>query len=491
MTEREFDNHFNHMFRDEEENFEEKDHVWDSVITRLDNDKTVAAPQSAVSWRRWALPLLLLLTNLGWLSVWKSTQNDVERLNTMIYSLKNQKPEWAKADLGANTNQQTTATRDTIFKTVIVTKYIHHFDTVIQIYHESKAKNAYFDDKQNAKNNINTIEKHHKSEVDLGNKNENLGTANDLPANFKNGSVENTSNIANKNTTNELQNTNENTSNIANNNAKNELQNTNENTDNIANNNAKNEIIDKREKIVDLLQPIPLLPYKKLVSKPLKIAMRRAEIDFFASPTRKPAFSLRQTLKPTGYSLSLKKGWLDLLQENINTSDGTVTGVEGDIQFNNHWSLVLGVHNANMHYFSDSKDSLFGLPKINPPAADYTLKEVETRNEVIQIQTGLKYYFRTDKKIKPYVSGIYALQATTSLEGRYEFRNDKDEKIIIYQEPEKQINSSHYIGVSIGTRYDFHKKWSANINGNYQFALKNSGILPNVVSAQVGLMYRF
>ncbi|MEY4902679.1 MAG: hypothetical protein RLZZ292_494 [Bacteroidota bacterium] len=442
MNHQEFDHHINRMFQEEEEQFEVNDQVWESVATRLDANEKSARKTVAIGWQRWALPLaaaVLLLLNGAWYAAWKTTQNEVNGLKALVCDLQNTDNQFY---INKNNNlykKETSIKTDTIYKTIIVTKYIY------------------------------TIEKkQNETATTSGNSSTNTSVTIDL--NTKITSNTNSAIPINHNLEEETSNTADNTQVIP----------TKEQATN-----------DTKKTLLSNLDFLPNLSLKPLIikNKTLQIPAQDEQMMLAAAP--KQAFSLRRAMTPNSYATEVVGGFIAPVRKTIISSNGGQYGISGEAMMNSRWSILGSATKAEIHYILAPTDTLFGVPKLHVPASDYTLKSLEATNTLLQFNLGLKHFFYTNKRISTYLSMVYTIQSASNLEAQYEFVSAKNPSIFLSKEADEKQNRSQYLTFGMGLNYNFYKKWSVKIGGNYQYALRNKVDLPNLASAQLGLRYQF
>lgn len=179
----------------------------------------------------------------------------------------------------------------------------------------------------------------------------------------------------------------------------------------------------------------PLHVLKKDEADELTITTRREPF----SPGSVPVFSARpfipvrpfgsvllHAIKPKYLKVGAVAAWLNPLNSALIHEIGFETGVQANVGFSRHWSVVLEYTLGQLHYESNDPNAILGAPAFPPlpsPAHHYEHLDLQ-RQPLRQFGMGLRYTFLQPGKARPYFGLQWGGQTVMPYQVEYEIRHE-------------------------------------------------------------------
>lgn len=221
------------------------------------------------------------------------------------------------------------------------------------------------------------------------------------------------------------------------------------------------------------LDEIPLLTLEDIASMN-KMRFGFDDLAMYTSNTPLPT-KLKKSRKyinplayfvPTGGQIGLKIGNIGLLNVPNGSSRNLLLGMSGELQFSKNLRLIGGLEKIGVSYVVTNSSFFGDYPTIHPDDPNDQLHEIYVDLDYLQVPIGLKYIFRTDKKMRPYMSMSLVARQAKRQHLTYEY-------ISMFQEyyVARTFKSSPFTQqawrAGVGFEYDLGKGFNLNVEGMY------------------------
>jgi hypothetical protein len=248
--------------------------------------------------------------------------------------------------------------------------------------------------------------------------------------------------------------------------------------------------------IVSYWEQLPYLP-----NLPLKgvVHADQKEADFPVGhiflEQKKASFFERvgQVFEPVGFDLGGSVGYAGLFQDGVNNDHGFSAGLNGQIRFSDKLQMWLDVSFYQLQYVTNRMDSLLGVPVVASPSDNFLFNKATVPQNSIQYSIGMQYTFVNRSRWQPYFGVGYGAASLLPYEVQYEFWNSVNEvELTIDQLVEQRDLITDLLLFKGGINYEFAKKYSLLLEGNYRYSLHNKGMrAPNIWGVKTGILYHF
>ncbi|MCC6723334.1 MAG: hypothetical protein IT258_02400 [Saprospiraceae bacterium] len=200
-------------------------------------------------------------------------------------------------------------------------------------------------------------------------------------------------------------------------------------------------------------------------------------------------------LIPQSFTLGIGAGGLNPVSKSLASTEGMSASVSAEIGFSKQLAMNLEGSLGRLKFRGYVEDPSLGLPGLVPPGDDYDLKYFETHDDskqVLQLGIGMRWYFRPDRKLNPWLGAGWTAQWNPSYELELEYTHlstgmETSDELVV---PALQKPLS-YAGFNLGLRYRFAEKWQLKLGGYYDFKASKQQGIPRWWGWQIGVAHRF
>jgi Outer membrane protein beta-barrel domain len=201
-------------------------------------------------------------------------------------------------------------------------------------------------------------------------------------------------------------------------------------------------------------------------------------------------------LKPmrlSAYEVGATSGWATIGGDNISNQGGYSLGVKAGVGLGNHFKIVGETQYIGLGFETNRLNDRLNIPPINPPTTNDVFRNVRVEQPYIHYSLGLHYAFSI-KRFKPYV-GVSAL-GQSKLEEKFNYRfinNLTREDITIKTSRHDGAFQMSYLRTHLGVSYPILEKWSAQLEGTYDFKINDNKSKQDnsILQLKGGILYRF
>lgn len=135
---------------------------------------------------------------------------------------------------------------------------------------------------------------------------------------------------------------------------------------------------------------------------------------------------LLNALKPKYLKVGAIAGWLNPLNHALRHEIGFETGIQANVGFSRHWSLVLEYTFGQLHYESNDPNAILGSPEFPQlPSAAHHFEHLDLQRQPLrQFGMGLRYTFLQPGKARPYIGLQWGGQTVMPYRVEYEIRHE-------------------------------------------------------------------
>ncbi|MCK6691582.1 MAG: hypothetical protein L6Q97_05710 [Thermoanaerobaculia bacterium] len=135
---------------------------------------------------------------------------------------------------------------------------------------------------------------------------------------------------------------------------------------------------------------------------------------------------LLHAIKPKYLKIGAIAGWLQPLSPSLIHEIGFEAGVQANIGFSRHWSIVLEYTFGQLHYESNDPNAILGAPALPPlPSPAHHFEHLDLQRQPLrQFGMGLRYTFLQPGKVRPYIGLQWGGQTVMPYRVEYEIRHE-------------------------------------------------------------------
>ena len=194
--------------------------------------------------------------------------------------------------------------------------------------------------------------------------------------------------------------------------------------------------------------------------------------------------------QPISYALGPKIGFgkheLGLGENEI----GFSLGLTALVNFANQLSLTGSIEWLQLHSKIEREEDLGDLPLVAPNSPDDRFSSLDVERKAFNLPIGLQYHFWPRKKIRPFLGAGIVINRSYRDSYKYEFETPDENEYYLELNFEQNNTSANTVFVQSGLLTDVGKKWSLQLEGNYQFRWKTADPY-NFLSFRTALFYNF
>ena len=217
------------------------------------------------------------------------------------------------------------------------------------------------------------------------------------------------------------------------------------------------------------------------------------KVSLTAKKHRKTFYDHLSTARPKGYQVGISSGMAYPFGRGVDFKSGYSIGGHGALEFSPNLRLWVEAAYFKTLFLTNRMGADLGVPPEAPPSNDYVFLQAEVPQPFVQYTAGMQYLFRSKHRLKPYVGlGLGAISLLT-YDVVYEFKNSTLGVEWNLDVPIHQKGLiSNFLVLPVGLEYGFSKHWNAQIQANYRYNWKETGMRsPDMFGIQGGLNYRF
>ena len=217
---------------------------------------------------------------------------------------------------------------------------------------------------------------------------------------------------------------------------------------------------------------LPIQPfYLKLPPRHFKIP----EKELAVVPQKQTRVLHLPILLPRKFRFGLDGGLVIPVATQWSGNNGFSIGLISELAFSDQLALSIGANYSGVSFNGKVYEERLGLPPLISPGDDYILKHFETEEglkPIYQINTGLRYWLRSTRRMSPYLGLGYAAQWHPEFELKLEYYDpvlDKETELTL-EVPSlgKPISMLEFNG---GVRIRLLSKLALQTGATYQFKL--------------------
>lgn len=240
----------------------------------------------------------------------------------------------------------------------------------------------------------------------------------------------------------------------------------------------------------DLLPIQPVL----LTLPPRKF--RIPEKEMVVVPQKQARTPNQLILLPRKFRLGLEGGLTVPVAPQLSGNSGFLIGLTGEFAFSEQLALTIGGTYSGISFYGEHYEEGIGLPPLISPGDDYILKHFETEEglkPIYQVNTGLRYWLRSSRRLSPYLGLGYAAQWHPEFELKLEYYDPvlNAEKEVSLEVPSlgKPISLLELNG---GVRYRLLSKLALQAGAAYHFKIDaNQSGIPQFWGIKSAVLYSF
>lgn len=248
--------------------------------------------------------------------------------------------------------------------------------------------------------------------------------------------------------------------------------------------------------ITRAISTLGILPAKTSFLKIPERQIKLPENDLVFVPLKKSHAPRQALLIPKKIRLGAGAGLVLPSAPDLYNSIGFSTSIHAELAFSEQLALTLEGGYAGAPFTGKVYNENLGLPPLNSPGDDYVLRHFETEEgykPILQLSTGLRYWFHSTHKLSPYLGFAYAAQWHPAFELKLEYTNSMNGT-------EKEVNkeiASRSTAVSLldihaGLRYRFLRQLYWQSGASYQFKIDpNQPGIPRFGGLKTAILYEF
>lgn len=244
--------------------------------------------------------------------------------------------------------------------------------------------------------------------------------------------------------------------------------------------------------------PPDIQPFEVLPSRSTLLDIPQHRLHF--SPLN-PAPKAKRTprpnpLTPKAFRLGAGGGFLAPVSNYLSQKSGYSTFLTGEVVFSDQLALTLDAAYAGIDFKGTVYDESLGIPAFPSPGDDYQLLHFETEEglkPLLQLTTGMRYWFGARHRLSPYLGLGYGLQWHPGFELQAEFVNE-----ITGKEKEKSVDVPFtskpvsLLSFNAGVRYRFFSHWYWQTGAVYDFKTDpNQQSIPAFWGLRTSVLYGF
>lgn len=213
-------------------------------------------------------------------------------------------------------------------------------------------------------------------------------------------------------------------------------------------------------------------------------------------PLKKSHTPRQPLLIPRKFRLGAGGGFILPSGSNLSNNTGFANVLNAELSFTDKLALTLEGAYMGISFNGKVYDERLGLPPQNSPGDDYVFKHFETDEgykTILQLSAGMRYWFRANHKLSPYLGFAYAAQWHPEFELKLEYYNplsDQDKEVSM--EVPSMSRPVSFLEMNAGLRYRFKRQLYWQSGASYQFKIDPSqpGI-PRFWGIKTAVLYEF
>jgi hypothetical protein len=198
--------------------------------------------------------------------------------------------------------------------------------------------------------------------------------------------------------------------------------------------------------------------------------------------------------RPHNFTLGIHQGAVVFDNKNREANAAFTKGLSLEMALTKRLHLLGGIDFAKVDFEVKSNDlNQFDIPIISPPAANYTLIEVQIKQPFFNYSMGLRYDIFKRKRLQPYFTLAYVGEKTLDQSLDYDFyQSSNGDKVTTRRQRFNHDDFTSGVKGSIGVDWLVFKRWSLGMNGyvQNQYSHRNS-FLEERVGLIGGIKYHF
>jgi len=250
-------------------------------------------------------------------------------------------------------------------------------------------------------------------------------------------------------------------------------------------------LVAKNKTIPESVRPLPTIvfgPFEPVI--PVLPAVHVAPLQAHHKKTFR---QLIYPVRPKAFQLGIAGGWAALFDKDLAGRKGYSAAAEANIGFSPNLSIWVNVAYLNVRFETAQMDEAKGVPVVSPPSDAFTFVKAEVPQPSFQYAIGMKYLFRPNHRLKPFVGAGYSAISLLPYEVIYEF---KDESLGIEWNYDKEIARhtllNNFLLLRAGLEYKISRRWNGQIQANYRTNVGETGFYtPQMFGLQGGFYYCF
>lgn len=238
---------------------------------------------------------------------------------------------------------------------------------------------------------------------------------------------------------------------------------------------------------------LPIQPfYLKLPPRTFRIP----EKELAVVPQKQTKVPHPAILLPRQFRLGLDGGLVIPVATQLTGNNGFSIGLISELAFSDQLALTIGANYSGISFNGKVYEERLGLPPLISPGDDYILKHYETEEglkPIYQVNTGLRYWLRSTRRLSPYLGLGYAAQWHPEFELKLEFYDPVLEK-------EAEVNLEvpslgkpiSLLELNGGIRFRLLSKLAVQTGAAYQFKIDaDQPGIPQFWGIKSAILYSF
>ncbi len=245
----------------------------------------------------------------------------------------------------------------------------------------------------------------------------------------------------------------------------------------------------KRQPAPDALPSLEMRALHYLLRQP--VLWKKEDFAIVPAKENKTSFPLI----PRSFAIGIGAGTLLPRQSSITSSSEKAAIFSAEIGFSDHLALTLDGTYAAFKFRGYVEDRGLGLPVFVPPVGEYDLRYFETHDEaksILQLSVGMRWYFMLKSKLNPWLGAGWSVQWNPGyeLEVEYTERGTGIEKSREVGVPSSQ-SPLNYTGFNLGLRYQLTEHWQLQTGSFWDFKADSQPGIGRWWGWRAGVGFRF
>lgn len=207
---------------------------------------------------------------------------------------------------------------------------------------------------------------------------------------------------------------------------------------------------------------------------------------------KKTARQLLYQLRPKGLEMGIEGGTIVLSDAESGSGGLRDIGLTANIKFSDNLQLWFSGLHRTFDYKSEEMGADYGIPVIPFPGDDFKFEGASVTRNGWQADVGMQYTFNAQKKWRPFLGAGFSLISLSKNEINYKFENEITDEYFRDNLTFSTPTTQNFFLLKGGLRYQFAKKWSANLAATYYHSIENTtNQVPNNFGLRAGVFYAF